>query len=322
MLLIAIALSSLQAAPKPPSIKQCKSKWVLTPTQVTNFGGFALEAGSGSVLMNNLAGRLTTGQISLSNSIPPTTFTVGVDNTKHAICATYGFSFDWATPPAALAGPGTAISFSNVRVTIPAYGLTNVTLPRTIAPNPANTIPFTMTFSGDIGVNFPQAAGAYISPNFIVELTQDGTAKTAAGTASATSFTPLSIVETLAMDFGTVAGGQTAGSIVLDTSGNRSATGDAQILLAGPASAASFQVTGQSNQVYSLVFGNGTLANAGGQQLSITGFTTNSLGSVPASGVETFQAGATLNLAPGQPAGLYSTSNPGASPYTITINYN
>ena len=287
-----------------------------------DFGGFAIEAGSGTISMNNLAALSTTGLVSLSNSIPVTTFRANVDNTRAASCASFGFTLSWNTAPSPLAGPGTSIPLTNVRVTIPAYGLTDVTLPQTIAANPGNTIPFTMTIYGDLSVSSPQTSGLYISPAFIVDLTQGGTATPVNGTASATAFTPLSITETISMDFGTLAGGPIAGSVILDTAGGRSATGDVQLLAAAPGSAAAFQVSGEPNQAYSLAFGNGTLAIGSGQTIGVSAFTDNSLGTIPGSGTETFQVGATLSIGSNQPAGNYSTANGGGVPYTITINYN
>ena len=307
---------------KLPKQRDCEKKWVLTAIQPMDFGGFAIESGSGSVRMNNLGGRTTTGLISLSTSTPATAFMINVDNTKHAICATFGFSLKWKPPPSPLVGPGTTIPLTNVRVTIPAYGLTDVTLPQTIAANPGNTIPFTMTIYGDIAVASPQTPGLYTSPQFTVEFKQGKKKKKVSSTASATSFAPISIIETTPMNFGTVAGGPMAGTILLGTGGGRIATGGAQTLAAGPGNAASFQVSGEPNQTYGLLYTDGILANASGQQMSVTTFIDNSLGTLPGTGSETFQVGATLNTGPSQPAGLYSTANAGGSPYFITVNYN
>ncbi|MGD8420405.1 MAG: DUF4402 domain-containing protein [Gammaproteobacteria bacterium] len=323
LLALTIAATAVDAAAPPPNVNQCKSKWVLNAVRQMDFGGFAIESGSGTISMNNLASLTAIGPINLSTSIPVTTFSASVDNTRDAYCATYGFTLSWNTAPSALVEAGGAtISFSNPRVTIPAYGLSNVTLPQTIVADPGNTVPFTITVYGDIGVNYPQTSGLYTSPAFIIDLSQAGTATPVNGTASATSFTPLGIVESVAMDFGTVAGGPLAGNVLLDTAGTRSATGDVQLLAAGPGSPATFQVTGEANQAYSLSFGNGTLANAGGQLISVSGFTDNSLGTIPGSGSETFQVGATLGIGSNQAAGNYSTANGGGSPYTVTINYN
>jgi hypothetical protein len=125
------------------------------------------------------------------------------------------------------------------------------------------------------------------------------------------------------MDFGTVAGGSLAGTVIMDILGARSVTGDAQIIAVGPGTAGSFQITGEPSLTYSLLItGPAILENAGGQQITINGFTHNSLGTLPAAGLEIFQVGATINLAPSQPAGTYSTAIGGGSPYTVTVNYN
>lgn len=322
LLLAMSVIHTVSAQQPPPNVNRCKSKWVLSPLQAMNFGGFAIEAGSGNITMNSLGGLSATGLISLSPSIPVTTFSANVDNTLGATCATYGFTLNWNVPPAPLTGPGSAIPLNNVRVSIPDYGLTDVTLPQTIPANPANSVPFTMFLYGELTVTSPQTAGTYVSPAFTVDLIQSGTATPVSGTASATSFTPLSIVETVPMDFGTVAGGSVAGTVVLGTGGGRSVTGDAQILATGPGNAAAFQVSGEPNQAYTLVYSSGTLANAGGATMSVTAFTDNSSGTIPGGGTETFQVGATLGIGANQPAGAYSTANGGGVPYTITINYN
>ena len=319
---LGVSLPAAAQGPPPANINQCKSRWVLNPLQQMDFGGFAIEAGSGTISMNNLASLTTTGLISLSTSIPVTTFSASVDNTRDAICATYGFTLSWNTVPAPLAGPGTSIPISNLRVTIPAYGLTNVTLPQTIAPNPGNTIPFAMSIYGDLAVSSPQVAGLYTSPAFIVDLDQSGTATPVSGTASATAFSPLSISESVPMNFGTIAGGALAGSVVLDTGGGRTPSGDVQVMASGPGNAASFQVSGEPNQAYTLVYSDGVLANAGGQQIGLSSFTDNSPGTIPGAGTVTFQVGATLSIGANQAAGTYSTANGGGIPYTVTINYN
>lgn len=322
-LLLAVSMiNSVLAQQPPPNVNRCKSKWVLSPVQAMNFGGFAIEAGSGTITMNNLGGLSATGLISLSPSVPVTTFSANVDNSLGANCATYGFTLDWNVLPAPLTGPGTAIPLSNVRVSIPDYGLTDVTLPQTIAANPGNSIPFTMFLYGEIAVASPQTAGTYVSPTFTVDLIQSGTATPVSGTASATSFTPLSITETVPMNFGTITGGSVAGTVVLDTGGGRASTVDIQLLASGPGNAASFQVSGEPNQAYTLAYGDGVLANASGQQIGLSAFTDNSSGTIPGTGSDTFQVGATLSIGASQPAGLYSTTNGGGTPYTVTINYN
>ncbi|MEM7561750.1 MAG: DUF4402 domain-containing protein [Pseudomonadota bacterium] len=320
-LLALLIFSNPSSAQTPPNINQCRNAWTLTTVQEMNFGGFSIESGSGNIVMNSLGGLSTVGLVNLSTSIPATTWVLDINNTLDALCATYGFTIDWRRPPRPLRGPGTQIPFGNVLVSIPAYGLNGVSLPQTIPASAANTAPFTVTLYGEITVNSPQTAGEY-SRRQVLEFTQSTRSRRTRADVTATSFVPLSISETLPMDFGTVAGGPSPGSVILDTSNGRIATGDAQLLSVGVGNSASFQVSGEPNQVYSIVYGDGTLASSGGQQITVTNFTDNSNGSIPGAGTETFQVGATLNLGPNQPAGSYSTSNGGGIPYTITINYN
>ena len=321
ILLAQMMFTTASHAQTPPTINQCRNAWTLTTVQEMDFGGFSIESGSGNIVMNSFGGLSTVGLINLSTSIPATPWVVHIDNTLDPLCATYGFTIDWRRPPRPLRGPGAQIPFGNVLVSIPDYGLNGVSLPQTIPANAANSAPFTITLYGEITVTSPQTAGLYSRPQ-VLEFTQSTRSRRARADVSATSFVPLSISETVPMDFGTVAGGPSPGTVILNSGGGRLATGDAQLLSVGVGNAASFQISGEPNQIYSIAYGNGTLANAGGQQMTLNAFSDNSAGSIPGSGTETFQVGATLNIGSNQPAGIYSTAIGGGTPYTITINYN
>ena len=82
---LGVSLPAASQGPPPPNVNQCKSRWVLNPLRQMDFGGFAIEAGSGTISMNNLASLTTTGLISLGTSIPVTTFSASVDNTRDTI---------------------------------------------------------------------------------------------------------------------------------------------------------------------------------------------------------------------------------------------
>jgi hypothetical protein len=318
-LLVLLAESNSLFAQGVPNINQCRGAWVLTTTQDMNFGAFAAEAGSATITMNSSGGLTTSGPVSLSSTIPATTWILTIDNTRASACATYGFTIDLRRAPRPLRGPGSDIPLDNIRVSIPVYGLNNVTLPQVIPPNAGNTAPFTVTAYGEITVTNPQAAGEY-SRNLQIQLAQSNRSRRARTTVRATSIVPLSIAESVAMNFGTIAGGTAPGTVILSTANSRTATGDVQLLAAG--NAATFQITGEPSNSYAISFSDGVLANAGGQLMNVTSFTQNSGGTIPGSGSESFQVGATLSVGSNQPAGAYSTSNGGGSPYTITINYN
>ena len=309
------------AAPPPPSLNQCKSKWVLTSAQGFDFGAFAIESGTGTLMMDNTGAISTAGVITTSTAVPITNFTVTITNTKSlTVCGTYNFTISWGAAPASLAGAGTAMALTNVLVSEPTLIPTATTLP--VVLNTAN-LPITLSFQGDLSTAFPQASGLYTSPAFTVDLDQGGTITSVSNTASATALTPISIIETVPMNFGTVAGGSLAGTVKLDVLGARTITGDGNILAAGPGNAGTFQITGEPNLSYALLItGPAVLENAGGQQITATSFINNSISTIPITGIEIFQIGATLNLGPLQASGTYSTATGAGSPYTVTVNYN
>ncbi|MDH5387682.1 MAG: DUF4402 domain-containing protein [Gammaproteobacteria bacterium] len=314
--------ANAMAAKPPPSIKQCKSKWVLTSAQAFNFGAFAIDSGAATLMMDNTGTfNLLPGNIATSTTVPVTNFTVTINNTVDPLtCGAHGFTISWGVLPTPLAGPGTAMPLTNVLVSEATLIPTATALP--VILNTAN-LPITLTFQGNLNTTFPQAAGTYISPVFTVDLTQDGTITSVSNTASATSLTPIGLTETLPMNFGTVAGGSLAGTVIMNTAGARTVTGDGNILATGPGNAGSFQITGEPNLTYALLItGPAVLESAGGQQVTATAFTNNSSGTIPAAGIELFQVGATLNLGPLQAAGTYSTFTGAGSPYTVTVNYN
>lgn len=309
-------------APPVPNEARCKSNWLLTPTQDLGFGAFAIESGTGSLQISSGGTLTTVGAVTTLSTAPVSTFSVIIDNAlDRTVCGTYPFDLSWAIAPAPLAGPGSAMPLTNVLVSEPALIPTPTALP--ITGLTATSLPITLTFQGELTTTFPQAAGVYVSPTFTLELIQGGKATPASGIATATSLSPLSLAETAAMDFGTVAAGATASSVVLESSGVRSVIGDGEIITSGPGFPGRFLLTGEPNQSYALtISGPAVLTSAAGEQITATGFTHTSSGVVPAGGSETFQVGATLNLSPSQQAGGYSTINGGGAPYTITVNYN
>jgi hypothetical protein len=148
-------------------------------------------------------------------------------------------------------------------------------------------------------------------------------ADTTNGSAVANVIVPLSIVEVIGLDFGTVSGGPTAGTVVMSEAGVRSTTGDAEIIAADNGNEADFTITGQGGQAYTLSFSaSGTLVS-GANSMTVDSFTTDASGTITAgvgAQVENIKVGATLNLIANQPAGSYTTV--GGTPYTITVNYN
>ncbi|MDT8452712.1 MAG: DUF4402 domain-containing protein [Gammaproteobacteria bacterium] len=315
------ARGGIPGAP-PPNTNQCKGGWTLQAGATDlAFGAFALESGTAILSISSAAQLTAPANVSLSAATPVSTFTATLNNTNTA-CGSDGFTIN-ATAQDLSSAAGSPMPLNLVMTAIDSLGTTLVagaTAPQILTT--AN-LPVSLIFHGDLTATFPQGAGAYTAPVSVDFTDTVGTSLIAGGTATATSLTPISLLETVMMNFGTVAGGSLPGTIIMDTLGARSSTGDAQIISTGPGNAGSFQITGEPALSYSLlVTGPAVLENAGGQQMNASGFTNNSAGTVPASGIEVFQIGATLNLQAGQAAGNYSTATGGGSAFTITVNYN
>ena len=326
-LLLAIIAADAFAAP-PPTLKNCSNAWRLTSTSASlAFGAFSIDSGSGTINMSSSGALTVSGDIGLTSTLPVTTYNIQVDNRLGAACLGFPFTLDWVVTPAPLAplgGVGTNMPL-NVFVYEPTIAPTaGDTFPISVPANSGLTLPFTLTLYGNISTSFPQTGDDYASPAFRVGLTMGTRLKRGPNAiATATSITPISLLEILPMDFGTIAGGTSGGTVILDTVGARTATGVAQIIATGPGTTATFQITGGASLAYIVSFSaSGILENPGGQQMTVTTFTNNSLGIIPAGGIETFQVGGTLNLNPAQPAGIYSTTTGAGSPYTMTVNYN
>jgi hypothetical protein len=144
----------------------------------------------------------------------------------------------------------------------------------------------------------------------------------ATATATATIVTPISITETVNMNFGNVAV-QTAlgGTVVLTPAGIRTATGGVTLpAVAGTVTAASFTVNGQGTYTYAITLPATatTLTNGANTMTSDTWTSTPSATGALTAGTQTLNVGATLHVAAAQVAGLYVSG----TPFTVTVNYN
>ena len=318
LLLFCWVAQSVYAVP-PTRAQNCKTRWVGTATN-PDFGTFANLSGVQTITMNTSGSRTATPGIDLVTSTT-VVYTATIDNTLSPLCAAFGITIDWNVPPSdlTLAG-GNNITFTNIQAEYPAGSLN--TLPITIYPT---SLPITIPFQMTIQSTGLQQAGTYVSGPFSLSLTQvtDNVTRTGPdSTATATAIVPLVITQTVPMDFGTVAGGPQPGTVILNTSGGRATSGDGQILASGAGVPATFQITGQGGQAYSISYTIGVLDDAGsGMPMTVDTFTDTSSGSIPAGGTETINVGATLNINANQAAGSYSTAT-GGTPYTVTINYN
>ncbi len=139
-------------------------------------------------------------------------------------------------------------------------------------------------------------------------------------TAAATIATAIGIAKTVDMSFGTIGATAIAGTVVLATDGSRTTTGGTSVLSGSPGAAASFNVTGEGNNTYTITLPGSVILDSGGNTM-----TANTFVSLPAttgtlsSGSQTLLVGATLAVANAatQTAGAYTSAL-----FTVTVNYN
>jgi hypothetical protein len=144
-------------------------------------------------------------------------------------------------------------------------------------------------------------------------------------TATATILTAISITKVVDMNFGNISvQGQTGGTVILSTSGVRSATGGVTLpATGGTVTAAAFTVNGAAMYSYAITLPQTplviALSSKGSTTMTVSAFqSTPSITGTLTGGTQNLTVGATLNIAAAQAAGLY-TSTIG---FAVTVNYN
>ncbi len=141
---------------------------------------------------------------------------------------------------------------------------------------------------------------------------------------TATIVTPLSISNSIALEFGNVAVGSTAGAVIMTPAGARSTTGGVTLpTTAGTVTAASFTVAGQANYGYSITLPTSvSLDDNNSHTMLVNTFTSNPAaganGVLSAGGTEVLTVGATLNVGASQVAGTYESD----TDFEVTVVYN
>ncbi len=142
-------------------------------------------------------------------------------------------------------------------------------------------------------------------------------------TATATVATAIGIAKTVDMSFGTIAATAIAGTVVLGTDGSRTCT-DVDCLSGSPGAAASFDVTGEGANTYSITLPSAAVPLTGpgspATDMDATAFVSNPTPTGTLSGgAQTLLVGATLAVANAatQTAGAYTSAA-----FTVTVNYN
>jgi hypothetical protein len=132
--------------------------------------------------------------------------------------------------------------------------------------------------------------------------------------AGATIIAPMTITKNVDLNFGNIASGSAAGSVVLSTSGDRTALNVTLPSVPGTVSAAAFTVAGLVGANYKINLPTSITISNGTTTMTIDEFEENA-NKVLAAGTETFNVGATINLAANQAAGSYTGS------FAVTVDY-
>ena len=132
----------------------------------------------------------------------------------------------------------------------------------------------------------------------------------ASANATATVVQVISITKSADLDFGTFASGLTAGTISMETDGQRYVTEGVVALPTNPGNPATFTAYGEAGQEYFITLPADhyviLTSSSSSETMDITGFYHNANGAFGGSDTETFKVGGVLNVNALQAAGLYT----------------
>ncbi len=139
---------------------------------------------------------------------------------------------------------------------------------------------------------------------------QSGAQASASANATATVVQVISITKSADLDFGTFASGLTAGTISMETDGQRYVTEGVVALPTNPGNPATFTAYGEAGQEYFITLPADhyviLTSSSSSETMDITGFYHNANGAFGGSDTETFKVGGVLNVNALQAAGLYT----------------
>lgn len=147
---------------------------------------------------------------------------------------------------------------------------------------------------------------------------------TATATATATIVTPISISKTADMSFGNLSvQAATGGTVILAPNGSQTRTSGVTLpATRGTVTAAAFTVTGTGTYTYAITLPTAAVtlihATVPANTMDATLFTSTPSGTgALTGGTQNITVGATLTVAAGQAAGVYTSGN-----FDVTVNYN
>ena len=167
---------------------------------------------------------------------------------------------------------------------------------------------------------FAKCAVAVGAIGLAAVLPSNAQAANATATATATIATAIGLANTVDMDFGSISPGGTTGTVILATDGSRTTSGGTSVLSGGPGAAASFDVTGEGTNTYSITLpGSVSLTGPGPAMAANTFVSLPATTGALTAGAQTLLVGATLAVddSATQTSGVYTSAA-----FTVTVNYN
>ena len=134
-------------------------------------------------------------------------------------------------------------------------------------------------------------------------------AATTTATVEANIVSSINIVAKNGVIFGDISSSSTAGTVSIDTSGSRTATGGVTINTSTSGSPANFEVSGDPNGLYDITLPISVIiTSAGGDSMTVDNFnsTPDTSGQLDAGGTQNLGVAARLNVGSFQPFGAYS----------------
>lgn len=140
-------------------------------------------------------------------------------------------------------------------------------------------------------------------------------AATATATAKASIVKAITLSKATDLDYGTIVTGTTQSTVAMAPTSSATVTCGSGLVCAGAPTAASFTVTGTVGQFVTISVPATVNLTSGTNTMSSSLAASTSKLTLSNSSGDTFYVGGTLNVAPNQPEGVYSTT------FTATVNY-
>jgi len=131
----------------------------------------------------------------------------------------------------------------------------------------------------------------------------------------------IAISNTQALAFGKFVAGS-GGSVTVNVSGGRSASGGVLLIASGGGTVAQFNITGNPNATYAVTLPDNDVVTitiaGGGSSMAVNGFVSSpaATGTLNGGGAQTLKVGATLTVGAGQAVGNYSGT------FNVIVVYN